>query len=235
MRRALLLLPLLLVAATFYADEGFTANGFAFTATVGSSHESLFLSGEYYDMILRVGDCEAKDIYKYCLDAIDHDPVEHYPHEHRINITVTALCTDCAAYGKACTERRDCSGVCLHGLCRPKAPWCGDAVCDSGEACAADCPVNETVSEQNVTTDIPAEEPEAVAPAVEEEDIIEPPASATIEDVPAPAPVRARQEDAAPASVAKPVNWLGVGLTVGVGLALLVAVFRRKRTAPQPI
>lgn len=46
------------------------------------------------------------------------------------------------ADGSSCTVDSQCSNFCLHNVCRPTNPFCGDTHCDSGESCSscsADC------------------------------------------------------------------------------------------------
>ena len=48
----------------------------------------------------------------------------------------------------ACSYSEACqSGICLHGVCRPESPYCGDGYCDEGESCSScsqDCGVCPT-------------------------------------------------------------------------------------------
>lgn len=50
--------------------------------------------------------------------------------------------------GSPCSYSEACqSGICLHEVCRPESPYCGDGYCDEGESCAScsqDCGVCPT-------------------------------------------------------------------------------------------
>jgi len=44
--------------------------------------------------------------------------------------------------GSSCTDNIQCPELyCLHNVCRPSSPWCGDTICDSGETCSS-CPTD---------------------------------------------------------------------------------------------
>jgi len=57
-----------------------------------------------------------------------------------LNLSVNSLPENSTcSYDVACS-----SGFCVHGICRPTKPYCGDGFCDSGESsssCPADCPI----------------------------------------------------------------------------------------------
>ncbi len=248
MRTVLLLLPLLLVAATtFYADNGVTIGGEHFNVTVAGDNSALYLTGPYYSLLLRPGQCDNKDIYVVCLQSISEDRVQYYPHIYQINATITNKCgNDCVGFGQKCTATTKCGGACVHNVCQPSAPWCGDGYCDPGEQCPADCPnqtVQNTTNTTNVTvppavvnvsnasSNVPAStsaasktgSSNATAPApspTASQNTTAPDQSASSKSAPKPAPVAAK--------VPGP-NYVGAGMVVLIGLVVMVLWIRSRR------
>lgn len=47
--------------------------------------------------------------------------------------------TNLKGNGVSCSADSECaSNICLHSVCRPSSPFCGDGFCDSGESCSSD-------------------------------------------------------------------------------------------------
>ncbi len=157
---------LLLVATTIQGNQTFTVDDGTYSAWTTSSADKAHIKGPYYNLIIKEGDCSNKDVYMWCVDSIDWDEVEYFDVDTRINnyyeiqLTVTRTCdsSECVAYGEACAENITCNGACVHDICRPLEPWCGDTFCDDKEdydSCPDDCPFVDPVINNTNTTSQP--------------------------------------------------------------------------------
>jgi len=91
----------------------------------------------YY--LIHVNDTGGHNItFKVC-GIVSVENIEWSTENHELNLSVNT-----SANGEICEYDCGCtSGYCVHGICRPSKPYCGDGYCDSGESysnCPADCP-----------------------------------------------------------------------------------------------
>lgn len=232
----LLCIAALSVAATYHDGETFEIEDQTFNfTTVSSSGHAAFFTSEHGDFAIRDGKCTSRDVYLLCVQNISDDVVEHYPHRYEITFSYEKLCEDCTGWGNSCEEDVECEGACVHNTCRPSSPWCGDDVCDEQEhhaTCSQDCPAPQNQSAQNITTaaDNQSEETNQSAPEPTNETeettntSTQPPAQQ--QPTPVDGPAAQVVEDSP--------NWLGAGLTIFGGLALILVVFTRKKHKDEP-
>jgi len=236
-----LLLALLFLAPTYYDNAEFTVGRMEFSTVVGSG--SIAITSEYFTLILREGRCEVRDAYRFCLTNLTYNPVEFYPRETQFVLDVENICdTRCVALGFACeTNARCASDYCVHGVCRNQRTWCGDGVCDSGEVCPQDCPVEGDGLEQE-TESLQVAEQESPQQSVSEPvspESFDESADSTQETLLVPEPVIALEQQPVSQPVTRQsvmstssdVNWpAAIGVFV-VGIVLIFIVLRKHRHA----
>lgn len=114
-------------------------NDITYEVRAGGGGRALFLESAYHTYLIREDDCQTQGVYTYCLDYMNYSYIDNYPHLFTAEISSTKNCDDCAAYGQSCKGNLSCAGACVHDVCQPENPWCGDGFCDNETSCVADC------------------------------------------------------------------------------------------------
>lgn len=221
------LFALLLAAPTYYDGQNITAGTLEYSTVVSANAQSIALSNEYFSAIVREGACAIIDAYRFCVQNISYNPVEHYPHEVRIEMDIDNICGDaCVAFGLSCTRNNECaSNYCVHGICRSTPTFCGDDVCDENEACIIDC--GEPEPQPTVIAEAPPLEPVLVTPPQQTEPVSQTLAGPETDSDSAPQP---SPQPVSEVSSNKP-NWVAGLIILLIGIVSIVIIFKNHRHA----
>jgi hypothetical protein len=221
MKQLIILIALILIAPTYYNDSSFQFNEYEhnITSIIG---DRIVVDSTYGRFILKLDRCVQFDTHNWCLENLTHDPVEFYPNTHQIIIEHETLCEDdeCVSYGQVCENKIDCTDYCVNEVCRPTQTWCGDGVCDENEVCAIDCPVNKTNTtetqnntETNSTTKTNTTETQ----------------NNTETNSTTKTNTTETQNNVRNTISGEEPNYIGAGLTIVGGIAIIISIFVRKR------